>query len=286
MKRNAFTLIELLVVIAIIAILAAILFPVFAQAKVAAKGAASLSNVKQTGLAVILYENDYDDTVPIDQTWGDRNSPLWFGTAGSEWRIWSWDILPYMKTAALLQDPLTANEPVNAGWGNNLSWGYAPQYGYNYVYLSPSVWGVLNAQGNMIRTPISATVPANPADTVMLSSKSAPSQGGGGWWWGVGTFITNISSDAPDCWNVPPACIVGWGYDAFWSGEMKTRENGSYTGFVSVRKSGQSNIVNMDGHARFLAPGALAAGTNWSTNAPAGVAIQAATKDKYIWDLE
>jgi prepilin-type N-terminal cleavage/methylation domain-containing protein len=61
MKR-AFTLIELLVVIAIIAILAAILFPVFAQAKAAAKQAACVSNVKQIGVASQIYMNDYDDT--------------------------------------------------------------------------------------------------------------------------------------------------------------------------------------------------------------------------------
>src|ERR1700731_1536676 len=60
-RKNAFTLIELLVVIAIIAILAAILFPVFAQAKLAAKKAVSISNQKQLGLAMIMYANDYDD---------------------------------------------------------------------------------------------------------------------------------------------------------------------------------------------------------------------------------
>ena len=61
MKRTAFTLIELLVVIAIIAILAAILFPVFAQAKLAAKKTADLSNLNQIGKAIMLYANDYDD---------------------------------------------------------------------------------------------------------------------------------------------------------------------------------------------------------------------------------
>ncbi|MCA1947339.1 MAG: prepilin-type N-terminal cleavage/methylation domain-containing protein, partial [Armatimonadetes bacterium] len=65
-KQRAFTLIELLVVIAIIAILAAILFPVFAQAKKAAKKTTCLSNVKQHALAVLMYSADADDTLPAN----------------------------------------------------------------------------------------------------------------------------------------------------------------------------------------------------------------------------
>ena len=71
-QRRAFTLIELLVVIAIIAILAAILFPVFAQAKEAAKKTGCLSNQKNIGMAHMLYIGDYDDTALIDssgQSW-------------------------------------------------------------------------------------------------------------------------------------------------------------------------------------------------------------------------
>lgn len=64
MQRKAFTLIELLVVIAIIAILAAILFPVFAQAKVAAKKTSSLSNIKQLMTSVFIYSTDNDDYIP------------------------------------------------------------------------------------------------------------------------------------------------------------------------------------------------------------------------------
>lgn len=67
-SQKGFTLIELLVVIAIIAILAAILFPVFAQAKAAAKKTTCISNNKQIALATMMYANDYDDHLPLYQT--------------------------------------------------------------------------------------------------------------------------------------------------------------------------------------------------------------------------
>jgi prepilin-type N-terminal cleavage/methylation domain-containing protein len=64
-KRNAFTLIELLVVIAIIAILAAILFPVFSQARESARQTSCTSNQKQLALGVLMYAQDYDETFPM-----------------------------------------------------------------------------------------------------------------------------------------------------------------------------------------------------------------------------
>src|SRR5579862_2269722 len=63
--RSGFTLIELLVVIAIIAILAAILFPVFAQAREKARQASCLSNGRQCGLGILMYTQDYDETYPL-----------------------------------------------------------------------------------------------------------------------------------------------------------------------------------------------------------------------------
>lgn len=82
--RTAFTLIELLVVIAIIAILAAILFPVFAQAKSAAKKTHCISNTKQTGLAAIMYAADYDDVL----TRHDNNGSCWYGESPCSWPDW------------------------------------------------------------------------------------------------------------------------------------------------------------------------------------------------------
>src|SRR5438132_11786280 len=70
--QRAFTLIELLVVIAIIAILAAILFPVFAQARAAARAISCVSNTKQFSLAVLMYANDYDETIPRHDNNGSR----------------------------------------------------------------------------------------------------------------------------------------------------------------------------------------------------------------------
>jgi prepilin-type N-terminal cleavage/methylation domain-containing protein/prepilin-type processing-associated H-X9-DG protein len=73
MLRKGFTLIELLVVIAIIAILAAILFPVFAQAREQARSTACLSNMKQLGLALKMYAQDYDEEYPMGTYEGPRN---------------------------------------------------------------------------------------------------------------------------------------------------------------------------------------------------------------------
>ena len=96
MRRKGFTLIELLVVIAIIAILAAILFPVFAKAREKARQAACVSNVKQIMNACQMYTQDYDETLP----W----SPDLWGTS-SAWIFWPHQLQPYIKNWDVYQCP-------------------------------------------------------------------------------------------------------------------------------------------------------------------------------------
>ena len=114
MKR-AFTLIELLVVIAIIAILAAILFPVFAQAKLAGKKAVDLSNTRQLGTATMLYLGDYDDNYPqsLYATNGIIASPSCqvyvLGSMANQPIFTLYDaLIPYMKNVDILQSKVDA----------------------------------------------------------------------------------------------------------------------------------------------------------------------------------
>lgn len=120
MKR-AFTLIELLVVIAIIAILAAILFPVFAQAKAAAKKSSDLSNTKQLGIGLQIYLADYDDTYPTAYYYRNDNSSG--GTAPNCGYVhWSFMVMPYVKNTKIFVSPgdaLGGLAPTNFNTANN-----------------------------------------------------------------------------------------------------------------------------------------------------------------------
>ena len=114
--RKAFTLIELLVVIAIIAILAAILFPVFAQAKAAAKKTVCLSNEKQLGTALSIYTADSDDTLP-DGAVADAGAGLALGWADPAAESnWAAAVRPYVKTLGIYVCPAVGprNTPGNS----------------------------------------------------------------------------------------------------------------------------------------------------------------------------
>jgi len=150
-KRRGFTLIELLVVIAIIAILAAILFPVFAQAREKARGASCLSNLKQMGLAWMMYAQDYDEQFPFadpggDANWGRCEDMKDRGSFGG----WIGNLLvPYSKNAKIFTCPSNPRlSIVNDAQGKCVKngdealarekWGIPYlycSYGYNYVSL-------------------------------------------------------------------------------------------------------------------------------------------------------
>ena len=104
-RKSGFTLIELLVVIAIIAILAAILFPVFAQAKAAAKKTQALSNLKQNATAVLMYNSDYDDTYAMSAyAIGTPNGVVVPGSGAQVFSIYD-AIFPYTKNKDIYTDP-------------------------------------------------------------------------------------------------------------------------------------------------------------------------------------
>jgi len=147
-RKSAFTLIELLVVIAIIAILAAMLFPVFGQAKNAAKKSVSTSNVKQIGLASTMYLSDYDDvTMPLYH----YNALDTSYSSSQGFMYWGLLLLPYTKSEAILLCPMDkADDPAvqdeqgrsrfdPANKNRYYILGANPSYGYNYRYLNTQI---------------------------------------------------------------------------------------------------------------------------------------------------
>src|SRR6056297_580676 len=116
--QRGFTLIELLVVIAIIAILAAILFPVFARAREKARQASCLSNAKQLGLGFMMYVQDYDERLPAVYVWLPEG-------------YWAQLIYPYVENHQVYQCPSAPkDEPVGGGKWRGL-WNYPLHYGFN-----------------------------------------------------------------------------------------------------------------------------------------------------------
>src|SRR3712207_4026545 len=127
-RQPGFTLIELLVVIAIIAILAAILFPVFAQVREKARSTACLSNLKQIGMATRMYTQDYDDSLVPNYLW----------TSGSTYQWWSDLLQPYVKNRDVFVCPSWSDievystgagvpkQPVKWSYGGN-NWHWWPK---------------------------------------------------------------------------------------------------------------------------------------------------------------
>jgi prepilin-type N-terminal cleavage/methylation domain-containing protein/prepilin-type processing-associated H-X9-DG protein len=103
-SRQGFTIIELLVVIAIIAILAAILFPVFARAREQARKASCASNLKQIGLGLLQYAQDNDEAMPLFSLSGSGHNG-YLGYAGADGARWADSIFPYVKSTQVFDCP-------------------------------------------------------------------------------------------------------------------------------------------------------------------------------------
>ena len=180
MKRNTssgFTLIELLVVIAIIAILAAILFPVFAQARESARAISCLSNMKQIGVAWTMYAQDYDETYPLSRSIGYVAGGDDCGYAKDKVG-WRGETFPYVKNYDLTKCPSNPNNNQLTEEGDK---NFKISYGSNGVVQ----WGW---------NPLKLASLNRPAETVMLLES---------------TWSCNDLGDWVARGTNPPAC--GWG---------------------------------------------------------------------------
>ena len=250
-RASAFTLIELLVVIAIIAILAAILFPVFAKARESARGTASISNMKQISLGILMYVQDYDETMPMAQRWDDPASPIFWPRP---WSSWAYDIAPYIKNRQIFIDPLygsvSAPEPLYPLYS---------QYGYNYTALSPSV---ADTDPWIFRGTTLAAI-SRPSDCVLMAGHMAVEDAGGFWSGGPGTMYFQPVIDPPDCDDLPYVCVNDWSINGFYGTHLGTDIAGKYTGGLSLRKALNANLAHADGHVKFMQAGQAAIGSSW-----------------------
>lgn len=241
-SKKAFTLIELLVVIAIIAILAAILFPVFAQAREKARAISCLSNMKQLGTGALMYSQDYDEAVlPANLRYTDPqlDAMTVVPSAGRPYwrRNWEYIIQPYVKNQRLMVCPSQGRVGADTGewrgqdWENARSGGVVG-YGINDVM---SNWGddPVITQASLSR----------PADTVFFAE--------------AGGLASNTGDSAPRAFIKNPNGYkeaTGYRYntatDIFFP---PSRIWGDGDNSLPVaRHSGFCNVTFFDGHAKAI----------------------------------
>lgn len=264
-RSSAFTLIELLVVIAIIAILAAILFPVFAQAREKARSTACLSNCKQIDLAILMYTQDFDEAFPHFSQYcfripnpllpNDPNHP-----AGVR-QMWQATVYPYTKNWQLFSCPSdNSNIPTDA-----FTTFYMLSYGYNYGYLSVLNTGADPGCGTAqwFQSVTLATV-QTPANIVAITDN------GGKALYNVqvppGATTLGSMVNPPDAWPSQyyfyGPSQVGWGLNC--ADYFQGTQWGDTDGFA-FRHTNGGNAAMVDGHAKFFRVlGGLAIGTNYN----------------------
>ena len=280
--KKAFTLIELLVVIAIIAILAAILFPVFAQAKLAAKKIQSLSNIKQNGLAIQMYLGDSDDRYLPAFNVADNSGGAWaeYDNNGNDLHtMWTINVQPYIKSINLNFSPGDSQ----AGKADStIPWAgvhvsYAPNgwlTGWNSGFVLHGPMGIRNvswqgwlngadgANGSLNSGQIT-----QPADTILLAEQNSDDVakyqnahggsccgGGGGTYSAFGPFgiFTDQQSWGPT--SIPDGAPTVPPYDNGSAHAGGVGFNDGPDGAVSTKFSGQGNFVFSDGHAKSMKP--------------------------------
>jgi prepilin-type N-terminal cleavage/methylation domain-containing protein/prepilin-type processing-associated H-X9-DG protein len=176
-----FTLIELLVVIAIIALLAAMLFPVFARAREKARQTSCANNIRNLGTAILMYTQDYDEKLPLAA----------YAVGAS---VFTWHDLtdPYARNTQIWYCPSSSLELAD---GNGQP---TTHYGYNARYLTDIAANFSNAIGH---TAVSIAAINRPAETVMLTD--AKSSVVSGWCGDEGKFLLAPSAANADCWGRP-----------------------------------------------------------------------------------
>jgi len=262
MKRSGFTLIELLVVIAIIAILAAILFPVFAQAREKARQTSCLSNEKEIGLAVMMYVQDYDEVYPLLQrnpSASEKASITIPPGINDPPVTWQWVINPYVKNGNQTATVNTGAFELSGGVWNCPSFpvdNEPRQFGMNESIagdFSDYAWG--NNFGVQYPS-IAMSELKSPSNKVLIVEKGYMGNNGNATDWSDVRFT---------------AMEYAWANNNFDLSQPKSADSdkGSFSSYPfsgampRFRHSGTCNMLFADGHVKSMHLGTLGGAAGW-----------------------